>query len=70
MGDEDKRKIDLGNVPVVVIIGGFILMFLSLPFLSLFMIKLGLGIIIVGTAMILQERKKEKDNHIANQNLF
>lgn len=70
MGDEDKRKIDLGNVAVVAIIGGFILMFFSAPFSSLFMIKLGFGIILIGTVMILLKNKKEKDNHITNQSLF
>lgn len=59
MGDEDRRRIDLGNVAVVAIIGGFILMVLSVPFTCLFMIELGVAISIVGIVMILMESKKE-----------
>ena len=70
MGDEDRRKIDLGNAAVVAIISGFILMVLSVPFSSLFMIELGGAISIVGIVMILMESKKKKNDHIANRNLF
>lgn len=70
------NKLEQGDIGTCMILGGFIVMFLSLFLVNLLGVaSIVLCIIacisaIIGIVLILQEKKEDKDAHIANINMF
>lgn len=70
------NKLEQGDIGTCMILGGFIVMFLSLFLVNLMgvggiVLCIIAGIsVIIGLILILQEKKQDEDSHIANINMF